>query len=304
MKKLFFFLAALMLSFTAQAAVVNAHPNGGEAGVLSWFLSQTNAGDTLLLADGEYIQPSSMTFDKEGLVVKAAEGAKPVIALTDEGGWTTMKVEASTTFDGVCFDGKGKTNYPVYINATDVKKAVFNNCEFKNYFKYAISDPYGGGVHVDSLLVNNCLFHDGGAAVYMSSNGVGDKATCDYFEIKNSTIYKVTAVNNPEDTYFGMIHVSSLGEGQDKLNEVVIDHVTIYDYTMGSLGAITVRKSINLKISNSIIANPAGRDYYAFYIYGGTVDNTLYFTKIITSFCQSFLSLFTITPITSYNFFC
>ena len=107
MKKIFFFLAALMLSFTAQAAVVNAHPNGGEAGVLSWFLSQTNAGDTLLLADGEYIQPSSMTFDKEGLVVKAAEGAKPVIALTDEGGWTTMKVDASTIFDGITFDGKG-----------------------------------------------------------------------------------------------------------------------------------------------------------------------------------------------------
>ena len=277
MKKLFFFIAAMVVVMTANAAVVNAHPNGGEAGVLSWFLGQVNAGDTLIMADGEYNQPGSLSFNKEGLVVMAAEGAKPVIALNDEGGWTTMKVEASTTFDGVCFDGKGKTNYPVYINATDVKKAVFNNCEFKNYFKYAISDPYGGGVHVDSLLVNNCLFHDGGAAVYMSSNGVGDKATCDYFEIKNSTIYKVTAVNNPKDTYFGMIHVSSLGEVQDKLNEVVIDHVTIYDYTMGSLGAITVRKSTNLKISNSIIANPAGRDFYAFYIYGGTVDNTFYF---------------------------
>ena len=273
MKKIFFFLAALMLSFTAQAAVVNAHPNGGEAGVLSWFLSQTNAGDTLLLADGEYIQPSSMTFDKEGLVVKAAEGAKPVIALTDEGGWTTMKVDASTIFDGITFDGKGVAKYPVYINGTAVKKATFVNCEFKNYAKYAISDPYGGGTHVDSLIVNNCYFHDGGEAVYISKYGLEGQHGCNYCEITNSTLYNLTTSD-----YAGMIHVSSCNEATGAQNEVVIDHVTLYNYTGSSLGGIAIRKSSNLKISNSIIANPSDTTgFYAFYIYGGTIDNTLYY---------------------------
>ena len=273
MKKIFFFLAALMLSFTAQAAVVNAHPNGGEAGVLSWFLSQTNAGDTLLLADGEYIQPSSMTFDKEGLVVKAAAGAKPVIALTDEGGWTTMKVDASTIFDGITFDGKGVAKYPVYINGTAVKKATFVNCEFKNYAKYAISDPYGGGTHVDSLIVNNCYFHDGGEAVYISKYGLEGQHGCNYCEITNSTLYNLTTSD-----YAGMIHVSSCNEATGAQNEVVIDHVTLYNYTGSSLGGIAIRKSSNLKISNSIIANPSDKTgFYAFYIYGGTIDNTLYY---------------------------
>jgi hypothetical protein len=277
MKKLFFFLAALTLSFTAQAAVVNAHPNGAEANVLSWFLSQANAGDTLILGvnenDSVYIQPSSLNFDKEGLVVKAAEGTKPVIALTDEGGWTSMKVDATTTFDGVTFDGKGVTKYPVYINGTAVKKATFVNCEFKNYVKYAISDPYGGGTHVDSLIINNCYFHDGGEAVYISKYGLDGQHGCNYCEIKNSTLYNLTTSD-----YAGMIHVSSCGEATGAQNEVVIDHITLYNYAGSSLGGIAIRKSSNLKISNSIIANPSDKaGFYAFYIYGGTIDNTLYY---------------------------
>ena len=277
MKKLFFFLAALTLSFTAQAAVVNAHPNGAEANVLSWFLSQANAGDTLILGvnenDSVYIQPSSLNFDKEGLVVKAAEGTKPVIALTDEGGWTTMKVDATTTFDGVTFDGKGVTKYPVYINGTAVKKATFVNCEFKNYLKYAISDPYGGGTHVDSLIINNCYFHDAGEAVYISKNGLDGQHGCNYCEITNSTLYNLTTSD-----YAGMIHVSSCGEATGAQNEVVIDHVTLYNYTGSSLGGIAIRKSSNLKISNSIVANPSDKTgFCAFYIYGGTIDNTLYY---------------------------
>ena len=273
MKKIFFFIAALVVAMTANAAVVNAHPNGGEAGVLSWFLGQANAGDTLILADGEYNQPGSLSFNKEGLVVIAADGAKPVIALNDEGGWTTMKVDASTTFDGITFDGKGVAKYPVYINGTAVKKATFVNCEFKNYVKYAISDPYGGGTHVDSLIVNNCYFHDGGEAVYISKYGLDGQHGCNYCEITNSTLYNLTTSD-----YAGMIHVSSCNEATGAQNEVVIDHVTLYNYTGSSLGGIAIRKSSNLKISNSIIANPSDKTgFYAFYIYGGTIDNTLYY---------------------------
>ena len=273
MKKIFFFIAAMVVVMTANAAVVNAHPNGGEAGVLSWFLGQVNEGDTLIMADGEYNQPSSLSFNKEGLVVMAAEGAKPVIALNDEGGWTTMKVDASTTFDGITFDGKGVAKYPAYINGTAVKKATFVNCEFKNYVKYAISDPYGGGTHVDSLIVNNCYFHDGGEAVYISKYGLDGQHGCNYCEITNSTLYNLTTSD-----YAGMIHVSSCNEATGAQNEVVIDHVTLYNYTGSSLGGIAIRKSSNLKISNSIIANPSDKTgFYAFYIYGGTIDNTLYY---------------------------
>ena len=273
MKKLFFFLAALTLSFTAQAAVVNAHPNGGEANVLSWFLSQANAGDTLLLADGEYIQPYSLTFDKKGLVVKAAEGAKPVIVLTHKD--ASMKPAVTTTFEGIAFECGDSVKYPVVLPDGDAPGTyTFRNCEFKNYTKFAISNPWGEGhsYHLDSLIVDGCLFHDGGAAVYLPKYGaVEGKDPCDYVAITNTTIYNIT-----EPEYIGVIQVSSNGERQGAYNEVVIDHVTMYNFTAGGYGALGIRKSTNLKISNSIIANPTAGQY-AFYLYGGTIDNTLYY---------------------------
>lgn len=275
MKKLFFFLAALTLSFTAQAAVVNAHPNGGEANVLSWFLDQTNAGDTLLLADGEYIQPYSLTFDKKGLVVMAAEDAKPVIYLNDAGGDASFKPTTTVTFDGITFDCKGLTKYPIVLPDGDAPGTyTFRNCEFKNYKKYAISNPWGEGhaFHLDSLIVDGCLFHDGGAAVYLPQYGaVEGKDPCDYVAITNTTIYNIT-----EPEYIGVIQVSSNGERKGAYNETIIDHVTMYNFTAGGYGALGIRKSTNLKISNSIIANPTAGQY-AFYLYGGTIDNTLYF---------------------------
>ena len=98
MKRLSLFFAILASCFTVQAAVINCQP----AGDLSWYYGQAQPGDTLLMADGIYDEAYSMTFDKEGVVLKAAEGAKPVIALTGE--WTTIGLYASTTFDGIGFE--------------------------------------------------------------------------------------------------------------------------------------------------------------------------------------------------------
>ena len=106
MKRLSLFFAILASCFAMQAAVINCQP----AGDLSWYYSQAQPGDTLLMADGVYDEAYTMTFDKEGVVIKAAEGAKPVIALTGE--WTTIGLYASTTFDGIGFDG---TNHFLHI---------------------------------------------------------------------------------------------------------------------------------------------------------------------------------------------
>lgn len=284
MKKIYFFLAAMVLAITANAKVIQGTPNPGEHGRVNWWVNgegQAEAGDTIVLADGIY-EETTLTLNDEGLVIMAAEGAKPVIVLTDAGGWGSVKIMASVTFDGICFDGNSVTKYMVQVAETNVKKAVFNNCEFKDYAKHAICDPwtdsYDNGKHIDSVLVNNCLFQNGGPAVCFSKYGPEGKHVCNYLEVKNSTINKVSTTIDPSDTYYGIIHASSNGEATGVQNEVVIDHITVYDYTMGSLGAITIRKSSNLKISNSIIANPTDKsDFYAFYIYGGTIDNTLYY---------------------------
>ena len=246
----------------------------GEA-KLNAAVQAAHAGDTLVLVTGEYEEPWSYDYNKEGLVVMAAEGAKPVIALTGE--YTALNVSASTTFDGITFDG---TNVAKYIIATldsvemDAELTI-TNCEFKNWTLWAISNQYANNVSVRSVVIDNCLFHDGtGAAISFSNNAPEGKQACEYFEMTNSTLYKIS-----ESSYRGIINVGSNPEAEGDYNTVVIDHITMYDYTLikSGIAAIAIRKTHNLRISNSIIANPEDNGYTALNVYGGTVDNTIHY---------------------------
>ena len=266
------------VSASLKGKVINIEP--GKQTLAAAVGYSVSPGDTIVLADGTYEEPYSFNFDVEGLVVMAAEGAKPEIILTDEGGNANLKLDNSTTFDRITFSGSNISKYLIITNGTDASKFIFNNCEFKNYLNYAISDPwtdkYENGRHVDSILINNCLFHDGGAAINLSKYGPEGKHTCDYFEMKNSTIYNISNTGN------AAILVSSNAENTGLQNKVVLDHITIYNYANASYGAIAIRKSSDLQITNSIIANPTS-GLYAFYIYGGTINNTLYYNATYDS---------------------
>lgn len=267
MKKIQLLFAALACSFAMQAAVINCQP----AGDIAWYYGQAQPGDTLLMADGVYDEAYTMDFDKEGVVLKAAEGAKPVIALTGE--WTTIGLYASTTFDGIGFDGMNKCYYPISAFGSDAGTYTFKNCEFTGWMYWAISNHYESNTHVDNVLVENCLFHDAaGSAIYFNDDAPTGEHACTNFEMKNSTLYNLV-----EDEYVGVIHVSSRSEATGEQNKVVIDHITMYDCTTPDLGGITIRKSSDLSITNSIVAYSTNTDQYAFYIYGGKVENTIHY---------------------------
>ena len=79
MKKSYLLLvASLLLSFTAQAAVHVCTP---AANSLAWCLTQA---DTLVLTDGVYEEAYTIKFETPGIVLRAAEGAKPVRVLKQE----------------------------------------------------------------------------------------------------------------------------------------------------------------------------------------------------------------------------
>ena len=266
MKKVLLFLfAALTLSFSAHAAVHTCTP---AANSISWCLSQA---DTLILTDGVYEEAYTIKFEKPGIVLKAADGAKPVIKLT--GAWTTFELYADITFDGITFDGTDVCYYPISSFGSDAGTYTFKNCEFTGWMYWAISNHYEENTHVDSVVIENCIFHDAaGSAIYFNDDAPAGEHACGYFEMKNSTLYNLV-----EDEYVGVIHVSSRSEATGMQNKVVIDHITMYNCTTPDLGGITIRKTDDLNITNSIIAYPTNTDQYAFYIYGGNVKNTIYY---------------------------
>ena len=252
--------------------IINVEPGKG---TLATAVEKAEAGDKIVLADGIYTQEYSIAINKAGLIITAAEGAKPVIQLTDT--FTVLEVSATTTFDGITFDA---TNVAKYIIAAldseemDAELTIIN-CEFKNWTLWAISNQYANNVSVRSVIIDNCLFHDGtGAAISFSNNAPEGKQACEYFEMTNSTLYKIS-----ESSYRGIINVGSNPEAEGDYNTVVIDHITMYDYTLikSGIAAIAIRKTHNLRISNSIIANPEENGKTALNVYGGTVDNTIHY---------------------------
>ena len=243
MKKSILFLAMLLCSFAASAKVINAVP----AGDISWYLKQAEVGDVIEMADGTYDEAYAITFSVENLTIKAAEGAKPVIALTGE--WTSLKLAATTTFEGITFDGGGVAYYPITIEGENTGIFTFNNCEFKNYQYYAISNNNASNkTNVNSVVVNNCIFHDGGSAIYMN-----EEAACANLTVQNTTIYNFAGV----DAGKAAIHIAEVTSDATFATQTLIDHVTIYNIqTSSSIGAITIVNASETTISNSIIASP------------------------------------------------
>ena len=261
MKKLFFFLAAVVLSIAAQAAVVECSPGTNN---LAWYLTQ---GDTLVLADGEYLEEYSIALNKPGAVIMAAEGAKPVIKAS-----SYLKIHATTTFIGITFDGQNTGEHALTIRDNSAKNLILKDCEIANYPKCLVYCD--NGHHVDSLVIDNCLLHNAGrAAVYVATSSLADNVHgCDYFKMTNSTVYDINSTSYSA----GAIDIRTNGEQQGDYTEVIVDHVTMYNLkATGDYGAIASYKSTDVKISNTIVMNPEVYTSYSFRIYGGVVDNCL-----------------------------
>ena len=254
---------------------INVTPD--QASSLPWMIqsdeSNVKAGDTIVLAAGTY-ELSSFELRKEGLVIMAAENAEVKIA-TKEGQY--LKLVATTTFDGITFDGSNVANYAIRSIGTSAKNLIVRNCEFTQYARYNI---YGDdGTHLDSLIVDNCIFNNSGAAIYFPASALADNVPgCSYAKVTNSTLYNIIL-----NDYVASIDIQENNNAQQTGNtEVVIDHVTIYNFSSTAKSAIKVYKSGNTTITNTIVANPnapaEGETIYSYYIYDGAkVQNSLSF---------------------------
>lgn len=267
MKKLFTLFAAALV-----AVAVNAATTSVSAGVntLRAAVQDANAGDVLELATGTYYEEGNFDMKKD-LTIKAAEGAKPVIAnryyFRVEGG-------AAITFQGLKFDGAGwrdgnadpigAYNHCVrpYDAATGNEVVTFEDCEFTSYPSYVIYTQRDVR-RWNSITIRNCAFYNNDRCVIRIDEDGGNhtKQSCNSLTVENSTfagnIEDVIYYNAPDAEY---------------TTSLTMDYCTFYN---NSKRAVNWQKSENLAVSNCIFAQPSTNTYKSVECVGGTIKNCL-----------------------------
>lgn len=265
MKKIFSFFAAMLVALAVTAGEVNITAETSNS--LKNAVAAATAGDVIILADGTYNEPEQVKLDKS-LTIKAAEGAKPVLALHY---YCSLTNGAQVTFQGIKFDGAayndgaGASDHCIrpYDNTAE-KSLTMIDCEFCNWTKGYILYPQRADRCVQSITIQDCYFHDNArSAVYIET---GSSAPCPLAElyVENSTFVGTSASYKAIDLKNGGEAVADA--------KMRIDHCTFYNY-----GPVRSEKSTDVIISNSIFAFPtAGATATTLYA-GAAINNCLAF---------------------------
>ena len=277
MRKFFLLIPALVLVMMTNAAVINITPTSpyGENDNLRKAVYYATAGDEIVLADGTYFEPKTggyLALNKN-LTIRAAEGAHPVVQME---AYAQLTAAAKVTFQGITFDGSVQGSYDYYFRAYDVSASclIFENCEFydiKNEVFRAKSD-----VHIDSLVVNNCYFHNNKKnIVYFEASGTEGRQTCDKLVFTNSTVAKSDSLKN----YTSTIDLKPYGSSDTDAIKVIVDHCTFYDNPTINTDHSAIRPYhlTDVTISNCIfVKGPNQKEKRnATSCYGGTISNCL-----------------------------
>lgn len=274
MKKILSFFAVLLMAMTASATIRNITPThcfeGDRADGYTLYVEITRgaqAGDTIVMADGIYVEPLTIAVAND-LVVMAAEGANPVVQMSGY-----FDLSASIKFYGITFDHTAVTtnSYLAYFRTTDCHHVVLEGCEVTGFRETCIMS--WEAYHLDSIILNNCYFHNIiKSVIYVTSN------QCDKVVVTNSTFANIHTSPSPIDWSASVIDVRN--DGSVAANQIVrVDHCTFYNCkTLNTDHApVLVKKSTDVIVSNCIFAWPETYDKRATYLYGGNVNNCLTF---------------------------
>ncbi len=253
MKKIFTFIAAMLVAFAASAATINI--NTGTADALRVALNSANDGDEIVMAGGTYVESNGdyIAFDGKHVIVKAADGAEviiqPKVPITISNGATAefrnVKIDVSHLNDLA-------TWYEHLMYATDAtnNSIILDGCELYN-FNINKSMLYCNSSNVlASVSINNCYFHN----ILKSILFVENAANAMNLSVTNSTFENITT--NTESYWAGVIDVRAEGA------TVNVDHCTFYnvipmntDYS--AVSKVTIANGV---VSNSIFMLPSATD--------------------------------------------
>ena len=277
MKKIFSLFAAVLVAFAANATIRNITPThcfeGDRADGYTLYVELARgvqAGDTIVMADGEYLEGQSIPVNVP-VVIMAAEGAKPVVKMSGY-----FQVRASMNVQGVTFQfvGSEGNGYCFYFYENTPKFLKMKDCEFKNYTQYCVSswEKY----HIDSCIVEDCYFHDlAKAPFYFAPSSLpNDTNACDNLTVKNSTFANITLKD------VAVLDLRNNGSNDKATSKLRVDHCTFYN-CKGYERMIMAYKSPDVLVSNCIMMNPLAdaeeASIYATYLYGGDVKNCVWY---------------------------
>ena len=243
MKKIFTFIAAMLVAFAASAATINI--NTGTADALRLALNSANDGDEIVMAAGTYVESNEnyIAFDGKHVIVKAADGAEvliqPQVPITISNGATAefrnVKIDVSHLNDLA-------TWYEHLMYATDAtnNSIILDGCELYN-FNINKSMLYCNSSNVlASVSINNCYFHN----ILKSILFVENTANAMNLSVTNSTFENITT--NTESYWAGVIDVRAEGA------TVNVDHCTFYNVIPMNTDYSAVSK---VNIANGVVSN-------------------------------------------------
>lgn len=275
MKKIFTLFAAMLLALTASAETWNITPE--RADTLKATIGRANNGDTILLAKGSASYTESATDIYKNLTIKAADMKNQptvkAVALGISGDAAGVRVK----FEGIKFDAQSVGEHLLFsYDATNSgNKLILEGCEFYGFTLNSSLINCGSGYKLDSLVVNNCYFHNIKKSCIFLENAdmVGLKVT-------NSTFANITT----DKTSYYAAPIQSKGTSV----RIDVDNCTFYNVqTMSTdYGAVGYQSdpTSNYLVQNCIFALPSDQnDIRAIYLQvsGGYVKNCLthHYTK-------------------------
>ena len=285
MRKLFLFLAAMMLSIAVNAATAWNITNN-EENILFTFISSdiVQDGDTIVMAKGTYTEGTSSDLNlAKSLVIKAADGdtviIQPQLPILFKGG-------ARVEFIGIMFDAINLRKRATWVenlilsyDATEGKKLIFDGCEFYNDTINAPIIYCASGNKLDSCIINDCKIHD---------------IKKSFVFLENSGLIGLSVTNS---TFADISTASSYGAGiidpRSSSATTLVDHCTFYNClpNASDRGIIRVASSTDVVVSNCIFTMPSSTAVRAICIKGGNIKNCL-----LTNFSKGTHGIHTDSP--------
>ena len=250
MKRITFAISFILFAINIAANTITVVP--GSNAVYN-ALKQAQAGDVLVLADGEYQETSKWTIDKP-LTLQAAEGAQPIISMASR-----IETSASFTLQGVELSSSYSEAIRM-VPGTAPYKVLVQSCTLQGYTSKTLRvyNTDQTVAYVDSLIVDDCIFRPAAGRCL--------EATAVEKQIANLLITNSTFIGSEEVGRFLYCGISSTTN-----KSTMLDHCTFYH--CNDTRGIYLADVDGAQVSNCIFMNPEyNADNKSYCVYG---KNTL-----------------------------